>query len=250
MQATYSASAECSGLVREATKRARKQADVSDLEHLTQAIRSEVDELQERLRTLPERMGTRIKQYLEDRGKPCGNARGNASPFLQGGVRSFRVDQSVVAKSAFTLLSDDLKDLGTVQEEQKLLQTLCSKDRKCAVAVFQAKSRQQRLAATSAALRRMGIQDIAAVIDSLSSGSSRPVDQTAGRLDTAREEVPGERRAAHSPLGSEADALQHLARRLNAVETWAHAMDCSLCEEGSAAAVGNSQSLLYNMVQR
>eukprot|EP00971_Amphidinium_carterae_P300207 5964686-Amphidinium_carterae.4 len=172
---------------------------------------------------------------------------------LTGGTRSFRVDQSAVAKRAFTLITDDLSDLGCRKIEPKLMETLCMRDRKCAVALFQAKSRHQRLAATSAALCRMGLQEVASEVESLNMQVGTMGDNGQLRTSVVAASPEGDlARSGPSRAVQETNCdLHRLGQRLDALEAWAHALDSvtgdsALVEESS----GQVKSLLQSMVRQ
>eukprot|EP00971_Amphidinium_carterae_P170796 3384783-Amphidinium_carterae.4 len=78
-----------------------------------------------------------------------------------GAARGFRVQRDTVAKNAFHFLSEDLKTIADAQAQSHLVlfQSVLLKDRKCALATFQAKCGVQRFKAMAAALARMGLDD-------------------------------------------------------------------------------------------
>eukprot|EP00971_Amphidinium_carterae_P191936 3808453-Amphidinium_carterae.1 len=75
--------------------------------------------------------------------------------FVQGGGRFQKVQHDTVARSSQALFSEDLIALDCLLLNEKLVKHMFFSDKKCALAVFQAKSRKQRFFAVSAALSRM-----------------------------------------------------------------------------------------------
>eukprot|EP00971_Amphidinium_carterae_P307987 6120805-Amphidinium_carterae.2 len=165
-------------------------------------------------------------------------------PTLVHGAGRCRVQADAVAANARGLILGDIQHLG-LQWDQKLVVFLLHHDRKCTLACFQAKSGRQRMQALMAALLRMGLPDHAA------------------RLKTALEttELKGDHGRDGSLLGEEADwrtetpgissgsiveeskflpedtRTEAISKRLEALETWAHACDGVTSEDPNSALI-------------
>eukprot|EP00971_Amphidinium_carterae_P124658 2469313-Amphidinium_carterae.1 len=207
---------------------------------LLEIIQGQVSKVMEQLEALPGHLSESILAQQH-------------SPLRVGGTRSFRVDQSAVARRAFTLITDDLCELGCRRIEPKLMETLCMRDRKCAVALFQAKSRHQRLAATAAALRRMGLHEVARDVESLGAHLNTQGDVDLGRELAAAADTGARGAGSGSPhAGSEVNLdLQRLIQRLDALEAWAHTLDSVAGDNVMAAeSTGQAKSLLRTMARQ
>eukprot|EP00971_Amphidinium_carterae_P338482 6475843-Amphidinium_carterae.1 len=210
---------------------------------LMEIIQEQVSKVMEQLEALPSHLSDSILSQQH-------------SLLRVGGTRSFRVDQSAVAKRAFTLITDDLRELGCRRIEPKLMETLCMRDRKCAVALFQAKSRHQRLAATSAALRRMGLHEVARDVETLGAQPSTPGDVDLGRAPAAAADTGACSAGSGPPQALQAVSeasfdLRRLIQRLDALEAWAHTLDSVAGDNVMAAeSTGQAKSLLQTMARQ
>eukprot|EP00971_Amphidinium_carterae_P224707 4457783-Amphidinium_carterae.2 len=170
---------------------------------------------------------------------------------VQGGGRYHRVQHDAVAGAAQTAIAADLE--GTpVKWDERLVSRMLAVDRKCTLACFQAKTRWQRMTALGAGFTRMGLPEYAEQAKAFArdkSGGSQDnsAEQIVGGGDVASETTARTRvrqRGSAVNLGMDDSeqtqsevgrALNMLARRVQAMETWAHAMD-------SVTAADNAQS--------
>eukprot|EP00971_Amphidinium_carterae_P342966 6482459-Amphidinium_carterae.3 len=191
-----------------------------------------------------------------------------ATPVINyGAARGFRVQRDTVAKNALHFLAEDLN---TIDDERALghftlFQNVLSKDRKCALATFQAKSGAQRFRAVVAALERMGLADKASMMNSwvplLAPVCQEP--RAPGRNDAHATSV-------HRSSGMESSSCDassrgcgtglipplpphdRLQRRVDALEAWAHLIDGQLemDERTTDAAVFRASELLDAMAKQ
>eukprot|EP00971_Amphidinium_carterae_P343865 6483898-Amphidinium_carterae.1 len=176
-------------------------------------------------------------------------------PLRCGAGRFQKVQHDTVARSALALLLDDMKLLQYYDIPQPLLEHLCLSDKKCALAVFQAKSRAQRLRALGAALRRIGMVEMAERLPlgtvgggdnseraaaSRVAGTSAPAQGVAVPTDSERREV----NVDSVPAG--------LAGRVAALEVWAHSLDSVQVtgDDDSAGTLTRASALVRSLVQQ
>eukprot|EP00971_Amphidinium_carterae_P335657 6471629-Amphidinium_carterae.4 len=186
--------------------------------------------------------------------------------FVQGAGKSFRVQHDSVAKTALSLVTSDLHSMQNLQISATLLRFVLTNDRKCALATFQARSPHQRLQALAAALNRMGLSDkaldLTAWAEQHSSNLPSPPAMRDPDIEAVRKGAAGTREDAIE-VGFPRDQLQPnmsersvqlplLLRRLEAVETWAHALDAQLETDPSTAdrAAINARELLDSMAKQ
>eukprot|EP00971_Amphidinium_carterae_P341125 6479771-Amphidinium_carterae.2 len=171
--------------------------------------------------------------------------------FVQGGGRFQKVQQDTVARSSLALFSDDLAALDCSLLNEKLVRHVFFSDKKCTLAVFQAKSRKQRFYAVSAALTRMGMAELSA---SLLQFIQQDVDAGLPQ-QTARSSSQGVFHQTASPLTfgpPQSDLLSQLRNRVSAVEAWAHALDSSQAvgDGESATAMVRANELIEALVKQ
>eukprot|EP00971_Amphidinium_carterae_P169646 3361274-Amphidinium_carterae.1 len=165
---------------------------------------------------------------------------------VAGAGRFQKVQLDTVARCAHATFLQDLKASQTTFLPARLIEHLLLNDKKCALAVFQAKSRAQRLRAVAAALRRIGMTDMATTLLELQHipdthrELSPPADErrakpsvqqattTGASLDPAesflREQLT--QQPQNVPVASPPLSIALLADRIAAIETWAHSLDC------------------------
>eukprot|EP00971_Amphidinium_carterae_P165651 3283655-Amphidinium_carterae.2 len=186
-------------------------------------------------------------------------------PLHCGAGRFQKVQHDTVARSALALLVDDLKMLQYHDIPQPLLEHLCLADKKCALATFQAKSRAQRLHAVGAALRRIGMVEMAARLphDTAANGASNARASASGATEVPCASV---RSAAETPIATQRvvapddddqgplsmDDLPNLSTRVAALEVWAHSLDRVQVADGSdsATALACASDLVRSLVQQ
>eukprot|EP00971_Amphidinium_carterae_P268155 5320088-Amphidinium_carterae.3 len=169
-----------------------------------------------------------------------------ARRFAQGGGRVQKVQLDTVARSAQLTFVKDLASVNGHLLNDKLVRHLFNADKKCTLAVFQAKSRAQRFQAVIAALRRMGMDELARSLPS--DGVDEHVDFRATDPMVSPPLVvgkPHDMRAA-VPLPD----LAQLAERINAIEAWAHSIDCidGVYADGSSSRVKDYLEQLVRQV--
>eukprot|EP00971_Amphidinium_carterae_P325898 6456441-Amphidinium_carterae.2 len=161
-------------------------------------------------------------------------AQGGGSPaglaFLCGAGRYQKVQHDTVARSALAIFADDLKLLQFQEIPQLLVDHLFFSDKKCALAVFQAKSRTQRVRAVAAALQRIGMQDLAArLVDAIPEAAV--VRRQSSTNGIAVPSVAANDGAASVPshivenIAVSSEAQLNISNRLAALEVWAHSFD-------------------------
>eukprot|EP00971_Amphidinium_carterae_P109056 2159583-Amphidinium_carterae.2 len=163
-----------------------------------------------------------------------------AADVVIGGGRSLRVQRDTVALNALAHLLEDLKQFGCESIESTLLKNLLLRDRKCAMAVFQARSQRQRLQATAAALSRLGLPDKTAEIALLIPRATVDDDLSKRTLSA---KMPGRSgyTGGASDMGLTVDSVgganfgsqtnEHTSKlegRIMAIEAWAHSLDAQL----------------------
>eukprot|EP00971_Amphidinium_carterae_P329004 6461218-Amphidinium_carterae.1 len=187
---------------------------------------------------------------------------------VTGAGRSVRVQHDTVARNGLCFLIRDLATLRCDRFSHKLLQSVLCRDRKCALATFQASTAEQRLRSFAAALRRIGLDDkaddIIALIQHLPARNTDVVDSADVRpaapvpvvaiedntSQTSSNECPSPDNAGEAS-GVASDAVR-LSRRIDAIEAWAHALDSQSCssEIETGGALTRTKELLLAMATR
>eukprot|EP00971_Amphidinium_carterae_P210574 4178495-Amphidinium_carterae.1 len=157
----------------------------------------------------------------------------NPTTPVHGAGRSFRVQQDTVAKNAVAFLWADLECADGLSFSRKFAETVVLRDRKCALATFQASTSTQRLRAFAAALARMGLPDKAQEVLELPGHPRNPQGQ-----QEAEATAPKRPRVAQV--------------RVRALEAWAHALDSQLTsgEDESDRAAIRARELLDVMAKQ
>eukprot|EP00971_Amphidinium_carterae_P145738 2888248-Amphidinium_carterae.1 len=204
------------------------------LEQCQSELRAEVDQLKQ---TLP--LWTSTPAASSTRRSTAIGAR----QLVHGGGRVQKVQLDTVARSAQLTFSKDLAFVHCHLLNDKLVRHLFNADKKCTLAVFQARSRAQRFQAVIAALRRMGMDELARSLPS-DGLDERADDLRAADLPVCRPSM--NRQAAPQPYDAHADATQsnlaRLVERVDAIETWAHSLDCV---DGENASLSGSRVRAY-----
>eukprot|EP00971_Amphidinium_carterae_P170107 3370412-Amphidinium_carterae.2 len=187
------------------------------------------------------------------------------SNLVQGAGRSVRVQHDTVARNALVLVMEDLERARCDRFNEKFLRAVLSRDRKCALAAFQATTAAQRLMSMSAALRRMGLEDKAD--DILSCTHDIPSDEADAAVHQEAAHPPPRPDQQGQPImivasptpsvvegvaSPPAPQMSLLSRRVEALEAWAHILDCHLEPDASLAegALSRTQKMLENLVQQ
>eukprot|EP00971_Amphidinium_carterae_P340536 6478932-Amphidinium_carterae.2 len=177
------------------------------------------------------------------------------APDLVTGAGRCRVQADAVASNAKVLVTADLKAYQQDWDE-KLIGHVMHHDKKCTLACFQAQSRVQRMQALCAALQRMGLMEYAQRLKHqiqsdvgsaalTREGEERPTEpptiwSTALDTDVQDPLIEGGNIALRQgEQKTSSHVSSPLISRVEALETWAHALDSVSCDDDARS----SQSL-------